>query len=74
MVQMSTTLIDGGMVNIVIVDNGKGFDTAKSHNGRGLNNIDKRIVRINGSIAFTSVVNSGTGITLQFTLPKSRRV
>jgi ligand-binding sensor domain-containing protein/signal transduction histidine kinase len=74
MVQMSTTLIDGGVVNIVIVDNGKGFDTAKSHNGRGLNNIDKRIVRINGSIAFTSVVNSGTGITLQFTLPKSRRV
>ena len=72
-VQMSISLIDGHLVNMVINDNGKGFDTAQSYNGRGLNNIIKRIVRINGNISLTSGENSGTTVTIQFELPKSRQ-
>lgn len=73
-VQMYMTLVEGNLVNIVIADNGRGFNTARSYNGRGLNNINKRMVRITGSIAFTSKENLGTSVKLQFTLPKSRHV
>jgi ligand-binding sensor domain-containing protein/signal transduction histidine kinase len=73
-VRMGISLEEENLIKIVITDNGEGFDTSKTYSGRGLNNINKRILRINGNIVITSDQKSGTGIKLRFKLPKSKQV
>ena len=70
-VEMSMILIDdnGISISIKIKDNGRGFDTAADYKGRGLNNINKRVKRINGIITISSTLNQGTTTLLEFTVP-----
>ena len=52
-----------------IKDNGKGFDVQnKTIYGNGLNNIEKRVKQINGTISIQSNINNGTVIKIKCVL------
>ncbi|HWA33835.1 MAG TPA: ATP-binding protein, partial [Cyclobacteriaceae bacterium] len=50
-----------------VIDNGKGFDSGKMHEGNGVNNMNVNAGNAGGSIHITSTENTGTAI--RFTLP-----
>lgn len=49
-----------GELNLLVEDNGVGFDTKKAGRGIGLSNIRSRVVKLNGSIDIDSTVGRGT--------------
>ncbi|WP_405411729.1 sensor histidine kinase [Maribacter sp. Asnod1-A12] len=54
-------------LNIIIEDNGKGFDRSKidkSKTGMGLTNIEKRIEHLEGNFTIDSVLGKGTSILI----------
>ena len=51
-------------LNIVVEDNGKGFDTNATKTGIGLINIEKRIEKIDGEFVIDSSKGNGTTIIL----------
>jgi len=53
-----------GILQVLIEDNGKGFDSSAANYGMGLNNMVNRIKWINGSIAMQSKLGSGTQIEI----------
>ncbi len=57
-------------LNIMIEDNGKGFDTSKilKNNGMGLHSIEKRIEHLEGDIKIESQINQGTTIIIDIPL------
>ena len=55
------------MIELKIVDNGRGFDTNKKKRGIGLNNIRSRAKNIGGRISIESEKQKGT--TLKLTIP-----
>ena len=58
-------------LELIISDNGKGFDINALHNRNGLKNMQKRAVEINGTINITSQPGSGTVTRLIVLSPKS---
>ena len=54
--------------NIIINDNGKGFDMNKVEYGNGISNIKKRSKNMNGDAIISSEINKGTSIKID--LPK----
>lgn len=59
------------LINIMVHDNGKGFNTKKTHNnsnGMGLKSLKKMITDQQGEIKFDSHRNSGTTITIDLPL------
>ena len=53
-------------LNIMVEDNGKGFDTkaiAKQH-GMGIHSIDKRIDNLGGTVTIESEINKGTTVII----------
>lgn len=55
---------DGGMVRIIMRDNGRGFDSAATPPGNGLQNMEKRIEGIGGTFNLASDPDKGTAITI----------
>lgn len=55
---------ENNILNIIIEDNGKGFDITKNTTGTGLINIEKRVEKLNGQLAIDSTLNNGTTIIL----------
>lgn len=53
-------------ISITVHDDGIGFDSLKSENFRGLNNIKQRVVAFNGKLDIYSQINKGTEITIIF--------
>ena len=53
-----------GILQVLIEDNGKGFDSSAANYGMGLNNMVNRIKWINGSIDIQSKLGSGTQIEI----------
>lgn len=53
-----------GSVNMLIEDNGKGFDTNNSSRGIGIKNMISRIEFLNGSIEFDSTNQQGTTVNI----------
>ena len=51
-------------LNIVLSDNGKGFDVKNSNTGLGINNIISRVKSFNGIINIKSELNKGTTFTI----------
>lgn len=54
-------------LNLIIEDNGKGFNVSKikaSDNGMGLHSIEKRIEHLEGAFTIESIVNKGTTIII----------
>jgi signal transduction histidine kinase len=58
----------GGHFNITVEDNGEGFDTNRSFNGMGWNNIRNRVNSLKGSMDVQSVQQKGTSVFVEFNL------
>lgn len=61
--------IDGGELEIVINDNGKGFETATARDGHGLKNLSARLEKIGGICSVESRVGAGTTVRVHLPLP-----
>jgi signal transduction histidine kinase len=57
------------VLEIIIVDNGTGFETAGAKTGHGLENLSARLSKLGGSYTVNS--NVGTGTTVKIRLPLS---
>jgi len=55
-------------LNLIVVDDGLGFDTKKNKKGIGLKNMKSRVAKLNGTIEVDSIVDKGTTITVAFPL------
>lgn len=55
-------------IDLMIKDNGVGFNQEKNYDGNGLKNIQKRTLKNKGSITIKSSENNGTTIKLNFPL------
>ena len=54
------------LIEISIIDNGKGFDLNDTTPGNGLLNMRKRIEEIDGKFEINSIINKGTKINFNF--------
>ena len=59
---------DDREVNIIIRDDGVGFDVSAKHNGNGLNNIRRRANEINARLNIESASGAGTTVELNLTV------
>ena len=57
--------LSGKALNLLIKDDGKGFNQATVHKGNGLKNFGARAKEIKGNIIIDSVAESGTTVSLQ---------
>ena len=55
---------DDDMLNIIVEDNGIGFNTSKTASGIGLSNIEKRMEKLQGELVIDSDKNNGTTVIL----------
>jgi signal transduction histidine kinase len=51
---------------MIIRDDGKGFDTTVAYNGNGMSTLKKRSEELNASFGIQSHMDHGTVITLKF--------
>lgn len=56
--------------NLMIDDDGKGFDTETVNKGIGLNNIGQRTKNIGGTLHIDTATGKGTSLSIDFPLPK----
>ena len=61
--------IKDDLIELVIEDNGVGFDAANNKVGNGLKNIQSRVQELKGKIKIETAKNEGTKI--QILIPKS---
>jgi signal transduction histidine kinase len=54
------------IINLIILDNGKGFDTSTHYTGKGMSTMKKRAENLGGEITIVSGMENGTIINLQF--------
>ncbi len=54
-------------LNIIVEDNGKGFDTEIASGGMGLHNLHNRAEKLNGHLSIVS--QKGSGTTVEFEVP-----
>jgi signal transduction histidine kinase len=59
---------DENRINIMVEDNGKGFNTNEADFGLGLTNIEKRIENIDGNMVIDSTPGNGTTVILNIPL------
>lgn len=59
-------LCQNQFIEIIIKDNGIGFNEATTNLGNGLSNLKKRAKELNGEILVTSQLNEGTIVVLKF--------
>ena len=57
------------IINVLIEDNGKGFDTSVEQNGNGLRNMQSRAREMNAELQLQSEPGMGTAINLTLKLP-----
>ena len=57
-------------INIIVEDNGNGFDPAKikAHQGMGLKNIEAKVEQLNGTFTIDSGISKGTTIIIELPL------
>jgi two-component system NarL family sensor kinase len=58
------TLKDSNEINIIISDDGIGFETNKKSTGIGIKNMKARMAELNGKLNIQSELNQGTKINL----------
>jgi signal transduction histidine kinase len=54
------------IIQLIIKDNGKGFDTEAARGGIGLKNLSERAASLNGTISIKSTPGSGTVLEIDF--------
>ncbi len=57
-----------GMLNVIVEDNGIGFDQARVHEGMGLGNIRQRVAEVHGAVRFDSRPGRGTSVSIDIPL------
>lgn len=57
--------LHAGMLNVMITDDGKGFNTTKKVNGIGLSNIINRVESFDGKVKITSTPGNGCSLEIQ---------
>ncbi|PHN03201.1 ATP-binding protein [Flavilitoribacter nigricans] len=62
--------VEDDEVILVVEDDGKGFDIAKTKKGIGLDNIQSRINYLQGTLDVDSTIGSGSTFTVQLPLPE----
>ena len=55
-------------LNVIVEDNGKGFDTSKVNEGMGLGNLRQRAAEVGGAVQFDSRPGRGTIVTIDVPL------
>lgn len=71
-IKMTTTLKQNHILQIILTDNGKGFDIETVKRGNGLHNMNTRAKRLGGNIYIDSTEGRGTSISLNFKLQKPK--
>lgn len=67
--EISIQLLKGkNGLNVIVEDNGIGFDTTKEVNGIGLKNIDSRVSTLDGELNIDSIIGKGTTVTIDIPL------
>lgn len=56
------------MLNVIVEDNGKGFDTTHVNEGMGLGNLRQRAAEVGGAVQFDSAPGRGTIVTIDVPL------
>ncbi len=64
-----TVNVKDNIIKIELSDDGKGFDTNKSHPGKGMINIRNRSARLKGDVTMVSEKGKNTITTLQIQKP-----
>ncbi len=57
-------------LNIIVEDNGKGFDQEKAHRGMGLSNMHYRVKALHGYLSIDSIKNKSTTVYIELQLEK----
>ncbi len=57
-------------INLMVEDQGKGFDTAHTTYGLGMSNIQTRVSQLSGTLHLESVKGRGTIVSIDFPLPE----
>ncbi|MCW3121807.1 MAG: putative signal transduction histidine kinase [Flavipsychrobacter sp.] len=71
-VSLEVSLRNRNVLQLVLKDNGEGFDQQTVKRGNGLNNMDIRAERLHGKLYIDSRKNKGTIINLTFKIPLNR--
>lgn len=71
-VSLAVSLRQDDVLQLVLTDNGKGFDRKLSHSGHGLQNMQTRAERLNGKLYIDSRIGKGTILNLTFKIPKEK--
>lgn len=61
-------------LNLIVEDNGKGFDTEKCHPGMGLKNIQARLSTMDGVCTIDSQSGFGTSVIIDIPIPDSSEI
>jgi signal transduction histidine kinase len=70
-VLLEITKTDKG-IQVIIKDDGRGFDTRKVREGIGLKNMQSRIKSLNGELKIISGINKGTTIQIMIPIQKDK--
>ncbi|MDI1257269.1 MAG: sensor histidine kinase [Flavobacterium sp.] len=65
---------NSGVIEVIISDNGSGFDEESIIAGNGLHNMRKRMKDIGGELAIASTIGKGTTIKIAIEKPKKNNV
>ncbi|HVV04481.1 MAG TPA: ATP-binding protein, partial [Puia sp.] len=57
---------DGGFINVVVIDDGKGFEFAENRKGIGITNMINRIESFNGEFVLESSPGHGCKLSVRF--------
>ncbi len=72
-VRIATRLAGDGQVQVLVEDDGCGFDVALVEQGRGLRHLVQRAARLGGRLSIDSVAGRGTRVTLDLPLQRETR-
>ena len=73
LVKLEAFLKEDNVLQMVLSDNGKGFDINNFKKGHGIDNMRVRAKRIHGIIYIDSAPEKGTIINLNFRLPPKEK-
>ncbi len=62
-----------GYLNLMVEDDGKGFNQAESSNGIGIHNMKNRVDTINGDLSIDSQINRGTIVNINIPYPSNNK-
>ena len=71
-VSLEVTLKNKNVLQMILKDDGQGFDIQTIKKGNGLNNMNTRAARLNGKLYIDSRKDKGTIINLTFKIPPKR--